>query len=107
MTEAFVKIAPLLALPLLLAVASAQASSTLRCEGGGLISQDDSTSEVQRKCGEPASRSSLGYREKVDHYGFTSEVLVEEWVYGPRNGMYQYLRFEGNKLIKIESKRGD
>ncbi|WP_271104059.1 DUF2845 domain-containing protein [Pseudomonas tohonis] len=107
MTEAFVKILPLLALPLLLAAASVQASSTLRCEGGGLISQDDSTSQVQRKCGDPASRSNLGYREKVDRYGNTSEVLVEEWVYGPRNGMYQYLRFEGNKLIKIESKRGD
>ncbi|WP_411860991.1 DUF2845 domain-containing protein [Pseudomonas sp. PDM13] len=101
------KIVPLLVLPMLLAAFAAQASSTLRCEGGGLISQGDSTSQVQRKCGEPASRASLGYREKVDRYGYTSEVLVEEWVYGPRNGMYQYLRFEGNQLIRIDSKRGD
>ncbi len=36
-----------------------------------------------------------------------SEVQIEEWAYGPRNGMYYYLRFEGNRLVKIESKRGN
>ena len=48
----------------------------------------------------------MGYREVLDEYGFYNEVAVEEWAYGPRNGMYQFLRFEGNRLIKIESKRG-
>jgi hypothetical protein len=42
----------------------------------------------------------------LDEYGFYHEVAVEEWAYGPRNGMYQFLRFEGNRLNKIDSKRG-
>ena len=58
------------------------------------------------KCGEPISREFVGYREVLDAYGFRNEVAVEEWAYGPRNGMYQFLRFEGNRLVKIESKRG-
>ena len=61
---------------------------------------------VSSKCGEPISREFVGYREVLDEYGFYNEVAVEEWAYGPRNGMYQFLRFEGNRLIKIESKRG-
>lgn len=90
----------LIALPL-----TAHASSTLRCDSG-LISLKDSTSIVSSKCGEPISREFIGYREVLDEYGFRNEVSVEEWAYGPRNGMYQFLRFEGNRLIKIDSKRG-
>ncbi|NQD94503.1 DUF2845 domain-containing protein [Pseudomonas sp. CrR25] len=81
-------------------------ASTLRC-GSALISRADSTGEVLDKCGEPVSRDFLGYREVVDYYGFRSEVTVEEWTYGPRNGMYHFLRFEGNRLIRIDSKRGN
>lgn len=91
-------------LPLLLAT-SAEAGSTLRC-GSNLISLDDLSSEVQAKCGTPVSRDSLGYREVVDYYGFVQEVPVEEWIYGPKNGMYYFLRLEGNRLVKIQSKRG-
>tara|TARA_R110000868_G_scaffold1348_4_gene10338 strand:- start:653 stop:952 length:300 start_codon:yes stop_codon:yes gene_type:complete len=89
----------LIALPL-----TTHASSTLRCDSG-LISLQDSTSIVSSKCGEPISREFVGYREVQDEYGFYNEVAVEEWAYGPRNGMYQFLRFEGNRLIKIDSKR--
>ncbi|NMY50978.1 MULTISPECIES: DUF2845 domain-containing protein [unclassified Pseudomonas] len=91
---------------LLLVPFCAQASSTLRCDSG-LVSLDDTTSEVSSKCGEPLSRDFLGYREVLDEYGFYNEVAVEEWSYGPRNGMYQFLRFQGNRLIKIDSKRGN
>ena len=63
--------------------------------------------EVARKCGEPASRSFIGYAE-VPHYGGRfSQAPIEEWLYGPANGMYQYLRFEGSRLTEIRSKRGD
>jgi hypothetical protein len=96
----------LLSALLILLPLCAQASSTLRC-GQGLISTNDSTSVVSSKCGEPLSRDFLGYREVIDEYGFRNEVSVEEWSYGPRNGMYHYLRFEGNRLIKIDSKRGN
>jgi hypothetical protein len=84
---------------------AANASSTLRCSSG-LISLEDPTSVVISKCGEPFSREFVGYREVLDEYGFHHEVAVEEWAYGPRNGMYQFLRFEGNRLNKIDSKRG-
>ena len=97
---------PLISTLLLLLPLCAQATSTLRCDNG-LISLGDSSSVVASKCGEPLSRDFLGYREVIDEYGFRNEVTVEEWSYGPRNGMYQFLRFEGNRLIKIDSKRGN
>ncbi|HWV09814.1 DUF2845 domain-containing protein [Pseudomonas sp. GD03944] len=89
---------------LMLLAATAQAS-TLRC-GSALISHGDDTQEVLAKCGTPISQDFLGYREVVDYYGFHTEVEVEEWSYGPRNGMYHFLRFEGNRLVRITSKRG-
>ena len=79
-----------------------QASSTLRCDSG-LVSLEDTTSEVSSKCGEPIARDMLGYT--LDAHG-NNEFLVEEWVYGPRNGMNYYLRFEGGRLKSVDSKRG-
>ena len=90
----------LLCLPLL-----AEASSTYRC-GSALVSTSAPSAEVLSKCGEPASRDFLGYKEVDDSYGFRNEVSVEEWVYGPRSGMYHFLRFEGGRLTEIRSKRG-
>jgi hypothetical protein len=90
----------LLCLPLI-----AEASSTYRC-GSALVSTTAPTAEVQSKCGEPSSRDFLGYKEVVDRYGFRNEVSVEEWVYGPKSGMYHFLRFEGGRLTEIRSKRG-
>lgn len=94
-------LACLLILPL-----GALQAATLRCDSA-LISTGDAGAEVLAKCGEPVSRDFLGYREMVDAYGFHNEVPVEEWTYGPRNGMYHFLRFEGNRLQKIDSKRGN
>jgi hypothetical protein len=89
----------------LLLVSTAEAASTLRC-GNRLISLDDPASEVEDKCGTPVQRDFLGYREILDVYGFVHEVEVEEWTYGPKNGMYYFLRLEGSRVTKIESKRG-
>lgn len=83
-----------------------QAASTLRC-GSDLVSLGDPAAVVASKCGEPVARDFLGYRERQDEWGFFNEVAVEEWTYGPRNGMYQFLRFEGNRLTRIQSKRGN
>ncbi|WP_085726166.1 DUF2845 domain-containing protein [Pseudomonas sp. R37(2017)] len=79
------------------------AADTLRC-GSQLISVGDRSSEVLQKCGEPASRDLLGYKRSADR---REEFQVEEWTYGPNGGMYQYLRFEGNRLKQITSKRGN
>ena len=48
----------------------------------------------------------IGYKETVNHYRQVDQVQVQEWIYGPSNGMYQYLRFEGGRLVRIDSKRG-
>ncbi|WP_437180477.1 DUF2845 domain-containing protein [Pseudomonas ekonensis] len=91
------------AILLALAAGQASASDTLRC-GSQLVSLGDRASEVLHKCGEPLSRDLLGYKRSADR---REEFQVEEWTYGPSNGMYQYLRFEGNRLKQINSKRGN
>lgn len=93
----------LAAIALTLAASNVAASDTLRC-GSQLISLGDRTSEVLQKCGEPVSRDVLGYKRSANR---REEFQVEEWTYGPNNGMYQYLRFEGNRLRQINSKRGN
>ena len=90
-------------LVLALSACQAWATDTLRC-GSQLISVGDRSSEVLQKCGEPVSRDLLGYKRSADR---REEFQVEEWTYGPNGGMYQYLRFEGNRLKQITSKRGN
>ncbi|OQR26774.1 hypothetical protein BWR59_30445 [Pseudomonas sp. Bc-h] len=80
-------------------------SDSLRC-GSQLISVGDRMGEVQQKCGQPISQDIIGYKETVNHFRQVDQVQVQEWVYGPNNGMYQYLRFEGGRLVGIDSKRG-
>lgn len=77
-------------------------ADTLRC-GSQLISAGDRQFEVQQKCGEPSARNLIGYLHSPNR---REEVSIEEWIYGPTNGMYQYLRFEGGRLVAINSKRG-
>jgi len=77
-------------------------ADTLRC-GSQLISVGDREFEVQQKCGEPIARNIIGYKRSVNR---REEVQIDEWIYGPNNGMYQYLRFEGGRLLRIDSKRG-
>ena len=93
-----------LALLLLGFAVSAQASSTFRCNSK-LVSLQASTHEVQSKCGAPMEQSHLGYKQLTNEYGHTHEVGIEEWVYGPKGGMYYFLRFEGGYLSKISSSR--
>ena len=89
-------------LGLVMLASQALAADTLRC-GSQLISVGDRSSEVLQKCGEPVSRDLLGYKKSINR---REEFPVEEWTYGPNGGMYQYLRFEGNRLVQITSKRG-
>jgi hypothetical protein len=87
------------------ALTTAIHADTLRC-GSQLISVNDRMFEVQQKCGQPVSQDIIGYKETVNHYRQVDQVQVQEWIYGPNNGMYQYLRFEGGRLVRIDSKRG-
>ena len=102
-TTSILRLAALL-LPLALAAGNTQAAS-LRCSSK-LISTGDVTSDVLSRCGEPVSRSFLGYKQVPGpRYGESMEVAVEEWIYGPWSGMLYFVRFEGNRLSDIQSKR--
>jgi hypothetical protein len=83
------------------AVASAPLAEadSMRC-ANQLASLGDRTFEVERKCGPPSEKSPLGYASDG-----RTELRLEEWVYGPSNGMYRILRLEGNRLVRIESRR--
>ena len=76
-------------------------ADTLRC-GSALVSLGDRPFEVERKCGEPVHRDPVGYT--LGSYD-RREYMIEEWVYGPSNGMLSILRFEGNRLVAIERRR--
>ena len=87
---------------LLIAAASAQAD-TLRC-GSQLVTTGDRAFEVERKCGVPQHRDLVGYSFSRND---RQEFRLEEWVYGPRNGMLSILTFEGNRLVRIETRRAN
>lgn len=76
-------------------------ADTFRC-GSKLVSLGDRSFEVAAKCGEPAHRDLVGYT--LGSYD-RREFKMEEWVYGPDNGMLKILTFEGNRLVRIESQR--
>ena len=89
-----------LALPLMLLAVDASAA-TFRC-GSKLVSDGDRTSEVENKCGAPVNRSMVGYTETPNG---NIGLQIEEWVYGPDNGMLSILTFEGTRLRAIERRR--
>lgn len=76
-------------------------ANTLRC-GSQLVSIGDRRFEVLQKCGEPAYRDLIGYSLSAHE---RREYSIEEWVYGPDNGMLTILTFEGNRLRQIERQR--
>ena len=90
----------MLLLTLLITPLMAQAD-TLRC-GSQLVSLDDRRFEVLQKCGETAFRALVGYSLGPNE---RREYQIEEWVYGPDNGMLSILTFEGTRLRAIERRR--
>lgn len=84
--------------------APSYASSTFRCNST-LVSLGASMQEVRNKCGEPVAKESLGFKQVTNQYGHSNQLHVAEWLYGPKGGMYHFLRFEGGDLAKISSSR--
>lgn len=76
-------------------------ADTLRC-GSKLVSIGDRKFEVWEKCGEPRYLDEAGYT--ISGYE-RRELSIQEWVYGPDNGMFSILTFEGNRLVRIERRR--
>ncbi|GBL60279.1 Protein of unknown function [Pseudomonas citronellolis] len=93
-------------LPLLLLAAAPALADSLRC-GSRLISSGDTSSDVLERCGQPVDRSYLGNRIVVGDWGQREEVRVEEWIYGPWNGMLYFVRLRGNRVDAIQSKRSN
>lgn len=89
---------------LLLAIAfSAQAEfKTMRC-GTKIVSVGERVFEVERKCGMPHIRNFVGYTGDARSQ---DNMPIEEWVYNQTTGTasaYNLLRFEGGRLVSIES----
>jgi|TARA_Y100000815_G_scaffold218547_1_gene204077 hypothetical protein len=83
---------------------SFSASAGLRCDNG-LVSEGDTTLEVELKCGKPVNSSITNPATDADGNLLEGGATVERWVYGPNNGMYRYLRFVDGTLVDIDSKR--
>ena len=80
------------------------ASADMRC-GTGLISEGDSTYEVQKKCGPPSHREAIPAEPNLNKSQKNHAVTVENWVYGPQNGAYYRLKFLDGKLVSIDFSR--
>ena len=93
----------LLGLLLVLAVPPAQATS-MRC-GSALINEGQSAAEVLRTCGEPTQRQRTEPALAANGELREGAVSVEEWVYGPQNGLYRHLKFIDGRLVQIRSRR--
>ncbi|PRB82826.1 DUF2845 domain-containing protein [Pseudomonas sp. MYb185] len=79
------------------------AQASMRC-GTELIDTGALLEDVLKYCGEPQQRS---LEEPVDEHGYLirGAVAVEQWRYGPDNGMYRYLRFLDGRLVEIRARR--
>lgn len=89
---------------LLLVALASDVSATMRC-GTALISNGDSASTVLQKCGAPDTQTSEGPALRANGVPYRDSAKVSHWVYGPRSGAYQHLRFIDDKLVSIETRR--
>ena len=93
----------------------AQSGRGLRCNGD-LVTPGYLKYEVLKSCGEPLARDVVGEVEIADpgriydgeylrghNYRRKVTLFIEEWIYD-RRGL-NVLRFEGNRLVQVESLR--
>ena len=78
-----------------------QQRKTIRCVND-LVQLGDRSFQVLEKCGQPISRELIGW--SIGRYA-ERELTLEEWVYGPANGFFTHLIFEGNQLVEIRQIR--
>jgi hypothetical protein len=75
----------------------------MRCNTG-LVSEGDTTFDVERQCGAPTDRQIIP-AAAVTQGQKGNAATVENWVYGPRNGAYYQLKFIDGKLVSIDVSR--
>ena len=73
--------------------------------GNELISIGDLKQQVRVKCGEPISKETIGYIDRVESEKRIRVMEIEEWIFEVNNygTIYYYsLVFEGNQLTEIK-----
>lgn len=80
-------------------VTFSQAAWAFRC-GAKLVREGDHSFVVKKACGEPEEREVVGYT--ITPNG-KREMKIEKWIYGPKEGRYYILTFEGGVLKEIDS----
>ncbi|MFL9814418.1 DUF2845 domain-containing protein [Stutzerimonas sp. VN223-3] len=80
------------------------AQASMRC-GIGLVQLDDTSEQVEAKCGPADDQTSEGPVLRSDGVPQWGAVKVDRWVYGPRNGAYYHLRFIDERLVEIRMER--
>jgi hypothetical protein len=75
----------------------------LRC-GTNLVQTGNLAIQVREKCGDPISEEIIGYSLRGAPPGLRGEreYKIEQWVYGPEQGIYHVLIFEGGRLRDID-----
>ena len=89
-----------IALFFLAMLVAAPPAAAMRC-GSKLVQVGDYRFEVLEKCGDPDIIEEVGYA--VDRRG-NRELKIEQWIYGPRRGLYYILHFKGATLKRIETR---
>lgn len=81
-------------------------AETLRC-GTKLIREDDLAIQVREKCGDPVSEELIGYKLGAAPPGLRGEreLKIEQWIYGPDQGYYHVVIFEGGRVRSIDNVR--
>jgi hypothetical protein len=78
------------------------AADIMRC-GNDFVKINDSAFVVVKKCGEPVSKIHMGYTINRKNQ---RELVIEEWIYGPRGGGYYYfIIMTGGHVSEIRSER--
>lgn len=80
------------------------AQATMRC-GTSLISLGDTAAVVRAKCGAPDHSEDQEPASRINGVPRLNAVKVSFWVYGPRNGAFQHLKFIEDKLVAIDTRR--
>lgn len=89
---------------LITSIISGAAQASMRCEHG-LVDKGDTAAAVLETCGAPSSKQVISPELRSDGHPVDRAVTVENWVYGPDNGNYKYLKFIDGKLVNIDSGR--
>lgn len=84
-----------------LSVALPVMAADMRC-GNDFVKIGDRAFMVAQKCGEPVSKQFIGYT--LNGAG-NREYTIEEWIYGPMNGIFYFVKFVGGSVTEVEYER--